>query len=662
MYYGKVACIYRRTATRNTRRSRGWPVSWSEGTAARKGDGRLQPSGGDSLVSREPLHHPSDQLSTRASIVSEVLPHAALRAGAAPRAPEFPPGDSGTRDDASSMPPLTTLRASRRQWIGAIGLGATLTILAALVIPYSQQPLTPAPGAVPIFSTLALVADFAIAGLLFSQYRLRPAVALAVLATTYLVGGAITLPYLISFPGVILTHGALGAGSQTPSWLWVYSKGSVAIGLLLYQVVELLGLPPPRGRTIVYALPLALMLAGIALVVVLTMLALRPPLMFPLLIHAGDYTLLVRSGVGPAVWGLCLTASLVLIARAALRQGGPTVLDLGLCVGAQVALLDVTLSLSAGVRYTTGWYASRLDSVVAAAIVLVALFYEVQRLSALLTASEYHVRALNDDLERRVAERTEALLVATRARDQFFDNAAHELKTPLTTLQGSVGLAARRVTALRSRAVPSATDASSFDVQITELDGLLARAQRQFVRLNRLIDDLLDASRIETGRFQLQIAPCQLDDIIRDTMALLEPLAAPSGLRYIDHLEGPLTVVADADRLSQVISNFIVNAIKYAPTAHPIEVGISADDMMVRVWVRDYGRGIPVEERGRIWERSYQITERPTYLASHVGLGLGLYICQSIIDAHGGGIGVEDAPGGGAIFWFTIPRAITLEQ
>jgi signal transduction histidine kinase len=118
-------------------------------------------------------------------------------------------------------------------------------------------------------------------------------------------------------------------------------------------------------------------------------------------------------------------------------------------------------------------------------------------------------------------------------------------------------------------------------------------------------------------------------------------------------------IMADAARINQVLTNYLSNALKFAPPDRPIVVGMQAGPCAARVTVRDEGPGIPMHERERIWERFYQIAAGCTSKsASAGGLGLGLFICRSLIEAHGGQVGVESEPGQGATFWFTLPRAV----
>jgi len=116
-------------------------------------------------------------------------------------------------------------------------------------------------------------------------------------------------------------------------------------------------------------------------------------------------------------------------------------------------------------------------------------------------------------------------------------------------------------------------------------------------------------------------------------------------------------VRADGDRIAQVLTNYLTNALKYSAGDTPIVVGldVDVDGMMARVWVRDEGPGLDLAEQERVWERFYRSADVEHRTGSSVGLGLGLYISRTIVERHGGRVGVESTPGAGAAFWFVLP-------
>jgi signal transduction histidine kinase len=121
--------------------------------------------------------------------------------------------------------------------------------------------------------------------------------------------------------------------------------------------------------------------------------------------------------------------------------------------------------------------------------------------------------------------------------------------------------------------------------------------------------------------------------------------------------EQSVPIVADAERIGQVVTNYLINALKYSREDRLVEVGMDIDKQQARVWVRDHGPGIPAEEQGRVWERFHRAAGIEVQSGSGVGLGLGLHISKTIIQEHQGQVGVESTPGVGSTFWFTLPLA-----
>jgi signal transduction histidine kinase len=192
----------------------------------------------------------------------------------------------------------------------------------------------------------------------------------------------------------------------------------------------------------------------------------------------------------------------------------------------------------------------------------------------------------------------------------------------------------------------------------TKLDrahGLLERTSRQVVRLDRLVGDLLDASRIQAGKLELRPETCDLGRIVAD--AVQEQRAAWHG-RSI-HLDVPqhatLAVVADADRIGQVVTNYLTNALKYSAGDQGVAVRLRSTDDRARVEVEDRGPGLSPQQRAQLFERFYRVPGIDQLSGSGVGLGLGLYICKTIVERHGGQVGVDSTPGQGSVFWFALP-------
>ena len=271
----------------------------------------------------------------------------------------------------------------------------------------------------------------------------------------------------------------------------------------------------------------------------------------------------------------------------------------------------------------------------------------VMRLAAALA----HVAAFVVDRERLIRERAAAesqalaLREATRRMDEFLSIASHELRTPVTIIKANVQML------MRQRASRSANAESDIEARLRE------RVERAIDRLLRLVDDLLDASRARVGRLEFHRMPADLVALARETVD--EQVLSHPDRRIRLHVDadGSVPVVVDAERVSQVMVNYLTNALKYSLQQKPVTVRVSRDTTQARVEVRDEGPGIPAGERDRVWELFYRVQGVDVLSGSGVGLGLGLHLCKTIIERHTGTVGVESVPGEGSTFWFTLPLA-----
>jgi signal transduction histidine kinase/DNA-binding response OmpR family regulator len=265
----------------------------------------------------------------------------------------------------------------------------------------------------------------------------------------------------------------------------------------------------------------------------------------------------------------------------------------------------------------------------------------------------------NDELELRVEERTAELVAeqkkveaysesilrakedierASRFKDQFLSTMSHELRTPLNAVLGFSELLA--------------------DVRY----GPLTERQTRYVNhihtsgqhLLRLINDILDLSKIEAGRLQLSIENVPIDLCFADVSGFLQPLVDKNAHQLTQNAPPGLAVRADGTRFKQMLMNLLGNAIKFTPRNGKIELAARQDGDMVRIEVRDSGPGIPPEERQRIFEAFHRM--RQSDKASE-GTGLGLAITRRLVELHGGQLDVESQTGVGSCFFFTLPCA-----
>ncbi len=263
-------------------------------------------------------------------------------------------------------------------------------------------------------------------------------------------------------------------------------------------------------------------------------------------------------------------------------------------------------------------------------------------------------------LREREAARAQAraLAEANRRMEEFLDIATHELKTPVTSSRLGVALAARRIHELLDQvaACDNASDAE-FAGRLAALQELLTRAEESLERLTRLVVDLLDVSRIRAGRFELRLAQCDLAAVVGEAVEEQRQIAPVRTIRLHLPDRSAVPVVADADRIRQVATNYLTNALRYSPADRPVEVCVQVRRDWARVAVRDAGPGLPPAEQQRIWERFCRAAGVPVVSGTGAGLGLGLYICKTIVEQHQGRMGLRSAPGKGSTFWFALAVA-----
>lgn len=262
--------------------------------------------------------------------------------------------------------------------------------------------------------------------------------------------------------------------------------------------------------------------------------------------------------------------------------------------------------------------------------------------------SRLYTVVLRDTTDRKEAEREQARLAdaerkarmeaeaATRARDEMLRVVSHDLRNPVTGVLMGVKL-------LRFQ-----LDSDHPGVEV--LDGIEQAAERQ----RRLIRDLTDVANIEAGRLSVEPQPHQVGALVRSVVRPFEPIAESRDIRLgCDGLDDVPAVSADRDRVAQVLSNLLDNALEATPAGGGVRVEASEEDGFVRLVVRDTGHGLSAEDRERVFERFW----RGSAAGARPGTGLGLAIARGIVESHGGEIGVESEPGAGAAFHFTLPVA-----
>ena len=272
----------------------------------------------------------------------------------------------------------------------------------------------------------------------------------------------------------------------------------------------------------------------------------------------------------------------------------------------------------------------------------IALAKAVAKLAALVIERD---RLLRERAEARANEL--ALREANRRMDDFLGMTSHELKTPLTSIKGNTQLTARQL--------------KNSMQNMQKMQGMLESTERQIKLLDRLVDDLLDISRTQANTLELNFVACDLATIVREAVEEQRSIWPTRTITLDLPAESTVSIYADPPRINQVMTNYLTNALKYSYDDRPVHVALQLENDNARVSVQDQGAGLLPEDQLHVWDRFYR-AEGVEILSnsaqsSMMGLGLGLYICKTIIKQHHGSVGVESTPRVGSTFWFTLPLA-----
>ena len=227
-----------------------------------------------------------------------------------------------------------------------------------------------------------------------------------------------------------------------------------------------------------------------------------------------------------------------------------------------------------------------------------------------------------------------------RLQDEFVSTVSHELRTPMTSIAGSLGLLA-------------GGGAGKLPKSATRL---VAIAQANCQRLVRLVNDILDIKKLESGLMPFHFQRCEAYSLLEKTIETNHVIADGYGVRIrLDASPEDIDIQVDPDRFAQVITNLLSNALKFSPSGEEVVVAIERHSNHVRITVRDHGAGIPTEFKPRVFEKFAQANA--TIRHEKEGTGLGLSIVRQIVMRMHGQVGFDDAPSGGTVFYVDLPSA-----
>jgi signal transduction histidine kinase len=505
-------------------------------------------------------------------------------------------------------------------------------LLALLVIllgtwPFAAIKLPEVHAFVPTLAAALFVSDCVTAALLFAQFSILRQWALLVIASGYLFSGLIVVAHALTFPGAFTPTGVLGSGLQSAVWLYLFWHSGLPLAIIGYALLK----DADRVADVRFTRrAISLSVTGVlALVIGLFWFVTQYENLLPVIFVDVHPLSLFRRIIGGMV-----VLTLGGIALCSLWPHQRSLLDQWLVVALCALLLDVALAgvLGAG-RYSLAWYAGRFYQLVTATVVMVVLLAEMARLYTSLARSNAMLQHERTMLQRAIdAQRRErdARLVTG---DAVAATIAHEVKQPLAAM------ITRCDTGLRwlDRETPDLDEAKAGFKQIAA-DGHRAAAVLESIRANFRKD-----ARVR--------APFDVDNLIEEAIALLQDdLKSHRILAKVERSARPLQVMGDRIQVQQVLLNLITNAIEAMATVDgPRVLAVNSslrDDGGVMISVADTGRGIDAQDVQRVFN--------PLFTTKSGGMGMGLSICRSIIEAHDGMLWVVPNAPRGSTFQFVL--------
>jgi two-component system sensor histidine kinase/response regulator len=507
--------------------------------------------------------------------------------------------------------------------------GAVLLVSLGVFISFARVKLPALVAFMPSYESAQIINDLITAALLFAQFAIGRSRGLLILASSFLFTALITIPHALSFPGLFSAAGALGGGAQSTAWLYMFWHAGLPMGVTGYTLFRdrAVGARSSARAAILGSVGVV---AGVVLA--LTVLATAGEAWLPVIMQGSRYTP-AMTFVVVSVWTFSLFALLILAMRRTY-----VVLDLWLMAVLCAWLCDIALSaVLNGGPFDLGFYAGRLYGLAAASFVLVVLLLETIAVYARLARS---FEAEGQERERRLNEPRSELIHVPRVSElgQMVSALAHEVNQPLTAVSAYLRACERLL---------GTGDTATLQAALTKAGGETARATAIIRRLRDFIKKSDSVRQAEALR-----------PVLEETVAL-GLVGAARVDAGVEIRVNPAAAAALIDRIQiqQVLLNLIRNALDATADGMRLTLVIAtapASDGMIELSVADNGPGL----RSHVRQRLFQ----PFVTSKSDGMGVGLSICRSIIEAQGGRIWAEDNPGGGTVFRFTVPDARMAER
>ena len=510
---------------------------------------------------------------------------------------------------------LTDLPPTRRQTRAAIAVLSIISVGLAAVLPFSDRPGAALNAFFPSLDAIVLVTDLITAVLLYAQFSISRSRSLLVLASGYLFTALIVIPHALTFTGAFSPTGLFGAGLQTGSWLFIFWHVGFAAALLGYAISkdvkhDGLASEAPVGREIGWSVAIV-----VALVIGITWLTTGGEELLPPIILGGSR--LSPFVIYPIWFTILITAAGLTVLLIRRRS----VLDLWLIVVAAVFIAELAFSgLLPTVRFSVGFYAGRVFSLITSSIVLIILLAETTWLYV-------HLARSNDVLQRERHNK----LASMEAMAALI---SHEINQPL-------GAILNNVETMQSMLQSSTPD-------ISEIREIAADINRDDVRAS----EVLRRIRTLLKKVPFEVKPIDLNENVRQAVAVLSGQTAARQVDVSTAIGFPLLPISgDRVQIQQVLVNLIVNAME-AMSENPasnrwLTIQTSLRGEFAEVAIADAGPGIPAEKLQGVFE--------PFVTTKAHGMGMGLSIARTVIEAHNGTISVHNQAKGGAVFCIRLP-------